>query len=251
VAEVPPVVVVAVTLTVPAAPAGEVALIEVADTKVTVDAAVAPNFTVVAPETNPVPVRVTTVPPATGPLVTFSPVTVGAARYVYWFAVALAEVPADVVTVTFTIPAVPAGAVALIDVVETNVTAVPTLAPNFTVVAPETNPVPVRVTTVPPPAGPLVGLSAVTVGAVRYVKLTTLVEVPLGVVTVTVAAPTAPAGEVAVISVAELTTTLDAEFAPNFTPVAPVKFVPVMVTDVPPAAGPLVGLNNVTVGTAA
>ena len=82
-------------------------------------------------------------------------------------------------------------------------------------------------------------------------KLTTLLDVPLGVVAVTVAAPTAPAGEVTVMDVAELTTTFDAALAPNFTPVAPVKFVPVMVTDVPPAAGPLVGLNDVTVGTAA
>ena len=77
-----------------------------------------------------------------------------------------------------------------------------------------------------------------------------MVDVPPGVVTVTVAAPAVPAGEVAVICVAELTTTPDAAFTPNFTAVAPVKLVPVMITDVPPAAGPLVGLNNVTVGAA-
>ena len=70
-------------------------------------------------------------------------------------------------------------------------------------------------------------------------------------VTVTVAAPATPAGEVAVIEVAELTTTFDAAFAPNFTAVAPVKFVPAIVTDVPPATGPLVGLSDVTVGRAA
>ena len=78
-----------------------------------------------------------------------------------------------------------------------------------------------------------------------------MVEVPLGVVTVTVTAPATPAGEVAVMDVAETTTTFVAELAPNFTAVAPVKLVPVIVTDVPPAAGPLVGLNDVTVGTAA
>jgi hypothetical protein len=39
-----------------------------------------------------------------------------------------------------------------------------------------------------------------------------------------------------------------AAVAPNFTAVAPVKFVPVMVTTVPPAVGPLVGLTDVTVG---
>ena len=39
-------------------------------------------------------------------------------------------------------------------------------------------------------------------------------------------------------------------FMPNFTAVAPVRSVPVMVTVVPPAAGPLVGLSDVTVGAA-
>ena len=64
----------------------------------------------------------------------------------------------------------------------------------------------------------------------------------------TVAAPAVPAGEVAVIEVAEFTTTFVAAFAPNFTAVAPVKSVPVMMTEVPPPTGPLAGLNNVTVG---
>ena len=36
--------------------------------------------------------------------------------------------------------------------------------------------------------------------------------------------------------------------APNFTAVAPVKLVPVIVTVVPPAVGPEVGLTAVTVG---
>ncbi|CAB5004565.1 unannotated protein [freshwater metagenome] len=81
-------------------------------------------------------------------------------------------------------------------------------------------------------------------------KLTTLVDVPPGAVTVTLAAPATPAGVVAVISVAELTTTLVAGLAPKFTAVAPVKSVPAMVTTVPAASGPLIGLNNVTVGAA-
>ena len=62
-------------------------------------------------------------------------------------------------------------------------------------------------------------------------------EVPPGVVTVTSTVP-APAGEVAVIEVAELTVKLVALVAPNLTAVAPVKPVPVIVTDVPPAVGP-------------
>ena len=56
------------------------------------------------------------------------------------------------------------------------------------------------------------------------------------------------AGEVAVIEVAELTVTLAALVAPNFTAVVPVKLVPVIVTEVPPAAGPDAGEIDVTVG---
>jgi hypothetical protein len=67
-------------------------------------------------------------------------------------------------------------------------------------------------------------------------------------VTVTVTAPTLPAGVVAVIDVLLTTTTLLADALPNAT-VAPVaKFVPVIVTDTPPVVGPLFGLTLVTVG---
>jgi hypothetical protein len=68
-------------------------------------------------------------------------------------------------------------------------------------------------------------------------------------VTVTVTAPALPAGVVAVIVVLFTTTTLVAAVLPNVT-VAPVtKFVPVIVTAVPPAVDPLFGLTLVTVGT--
>ena len=60
----------------------------------------------------------------------------------------------------------------------------------------------------------------------------------------------AAAGDVAVIWVAELTVKLAAAVAPNVTAVAPVKFVPVIVTVVPPAIGPEVGEIDVTVGAA-
>ena len=73
---------------------------------------------------------------------------------------------------------------------------------------------------------------------------------PPGVITVTLTVP-APAGLLAVIVVALTTMTLVAAVAPNLTDVAPVKPVPVIVTRVPPAAGPLVGLRPVTVGAAA
>ena len=79
----------------------------------------------------------------------------------------------------------------------------------------------------------------------------TVAEVPLGVVTVTSTWPADPADETAVTEVAEFTTTPVAAFAPKCTAVAPVRLVPVMVTLVPPAVGPLVGATEVTVGTAA
>src|SRR4030088_3553992 len=70
---------------------------------------------------------------------------------------------------------------------------------------------------------------------------------PPGVVTITSTVP-APPGETAVIEVAELTVKLAAGFVPNLTAVAPMKFVPVMLTEVAPAVGPELGSIDVTVG---
>ncbi len=67
------------------------------------------------------------------------------------------------VTVTSTVPE-PAGLVAVIDVALLTVTPVAAVEPNDTV-SPDAKPVPVMVTVVPPAAGPLVGLTADTVGA--------------------------------------------------------------------------------------
>jgi hypothetical protein len=67
-------------------------------------------------------------------------------------------------------------------------------------------------------------------------------------VTVTVAAPALPAGVVAVIVVAFTTTTFVAAAAPNATVAPAAKFVPVIVTPVPPEVGPLAGLTLLTVG---
>jgi hypothetical protein len=77
------------------------------------------------------------------------------------------------------------------------------------------------------------------------VKLDELVPVPLGVVTL-ILPVSAPAGTVAVILVAESTEKLVAVTPPNFTEVAPVKAVPLMVTTVP--TGPLAGVKDVIVG---
>ena len=60
-----------------------------------------------------------------------------------------------------------------------------------------------------------------------------------------------PAGLSAVIEVSFTTVTFVAAFVPKSTAVAPVKPVPVIVTRVPPASGPLVGLRPVTAGAAA
>ena len=67
-------------------------------------------------------------------------------------------------------------------------------------------------------------------------------------VTVTVTAPALPAGVVAVMLVL-LTTTLVAAVPPNVTVAPAAKFVPVIVTAVPPAVDPLLGATLLTVGT--
>src|SRR5258706_1255790 len=66
------------TATAPRACGGVVALIEVAFANVTLVAEIPPMVTV-APAANPVPVIVTGVPPAVGPVAGEIPVTVGAA----------------------------------------------------------------------------------------------------------------------------------------------------------------------------
>ena len=75
-------------------------------------------------------------------------------------------------------------------------------------------------------------------------------EVPPGAVTVTSVCHAGSAGEVAVIEVDEFTVTLVAAVAPNMTELAPVRLVPVTVTEVPPAVDPEAGLTPVTVGNA-
>jgi hypothetical protein len=68
--------------------------------------------------------------------------------------------------------------------------------------------------------------------------------------TVTVTAPALSAGVVAVIDVALTTTTLAAAVLPNVTVAPEAKFVPVIVTAVPPAVDPLFGVTLPTVGCA-
>ena len=70
-------------------------------------------------------------------------------------------------------------------------------------------------------------------------------------VTVTVTAPALPAGVVAVMVVPFTTTTLVAAVGPNVTVAPAAKFVPVIVTAVPPDVDPLFGDTLLTVGMTA
>jgi hypothetical protein len=72
--------------------------------------------------------------------------------------------------------------------------------------------------------------------------------VPLCVATVISTVPADSEGEIAVIWVSLSTVKLDAAVEPKATAVAFAKFVPVIVTEVPPAVGPAAGLTPVTVG---
>jgi hypothetical protein len=73
-------------------------------------------------------------------------------------------------------------------------------------------------------------------------------DVPFAVLTVTSTGPSDPEGVTAVNDVAEVMLNELAATDPKSTVVAPVKLVPVMVTEVPPAIGPEEGLTEVTVG---
>ena len=88
--------------------------------------------------------------------------------------------------------------------------------------------------------------SAVTDGSGQY----RIVDLRPGTYTVTVTAPVLPAGVLAVIVVLFTTTTFVAAVPPNVTVPPVAKFVPVMVTPVPPDVGPLLGETLVTVGGA-
>jgi hypothetical protein len=154
------------------------------------------------------------------------------------------------VTVTVTAPALPAGVVAVMVVLFTNTTFVAAPVPNVTV-APVTKFVPVIVTAVPPEVDPVFGDTLLTVGIGIYVyPFVRLPLCPPELVTVTVTAPALPAGVVAVIVVPFTTVTFVAATVPNVTVAPATKFVPVIVTAVPPATGPLLGDTPLTVGDA-
>jgi hypothetical protein len=154
------------------------------------------------------------------------------AMYVNRSAVTTLDVPPGVVTVTSTVPAVPAGlrTTILVAVFETMDAAV---APKRTLLAPARL-VPEIVTRVPPGAGPLVGESCVTAGTAdgsKYVyrSAATFADVPPAVVTVTSTGPAARPGLVATIWVAVFVRIV-AGVIPKRTLVAPPRFEPEIVT---------------------
>jgi hypothetical protein len=138
----------------------------------------------------------------------------------------------------------------VISVEETTVTDNAAVVPTFTV-APDTYPVPVTVIDTPPAIdGDESGLTAVTVGTGSKLNSSAelVAEVPPPVVTVMFTVPADSDGEVATILTDESTVYVEAALEPKSTAVAPVRFVPLIVTDVPPAIGPAVGDTDVTVG---
>ncbi len=235
-----------VTSTVPAAAAAVVAVIDVSELTVNDDAAVAPKLTADA-LVKSLPVMVTTVPPAVVPAFGLMAATTGTPK-VNRSAAEVALVPAALATVTCTGPAVAASVVAVIDVSELTVNELAAVAPNLTAVA-LANPEPVMVTDVPPAVEPAFGLTAVTSGTPKVNRSAAEVAlVPATLATVTFTVPAGAAEVVAVIEVSELMVNVDAAAAPKLTAVAFVKPVPVMLTTVPPAAAPAVGLIIVTMG---
>jgi hypothetical protein len=139
-----------------------VVVISVSETTVKEAAAVVPKWTDVAP-VKVAPVIVTGVPPAVGPDVGETALTVGSAANLKWSAGEMAEVPPGVVTVTSTVPAAWAGEVVVILLLETTVKETAAVVPKCTAVAP-VKWTPVIVARVPPEIGPEVGETAWTAG---------------------------------------------------------------------------------------
>ena len=153
-------------------------------------------------------------------------------------------VPPPVVTAALAMP-VPGGALATIWVSEINVKShdgggsvavgLSAVAPKATLVTPVKF-VPSIVTSVPPAGGPKEAPIDVTLGPKLNLSLPLVLLVPDGVVTTT-STSAVPAGDSTVIVVA-LTETIRAALSPKATVVAPVKFLPVTVTPVPPRYEP-------------
>src|SRR5580704_2545194 len=222
-------------------------------TTVTPLAALPPRVTV-APTAKFVPVIVTAVPPLAGPVFGDTLLTVGAGiKGMYWKPLAIEPLcPSLFVTATLTAPAAPAGVVAVIVVLLIPVTPRAALPPRLAV-APAAKLAPLMVITVPPVVRPVFGDTLLTVGAGNtYVKPAVSVPFwPSVFVTVMFAAPAPCPDVVAVIVVLLITVTPRAALPPRLTVAPAAKFVPVIVTAVPPAVEPVFGDTLLTVGAGA
>lgn len=195
-----------------------------------------PKKTVVAVR-KPVPVRVAFPPPIMEPLVGAMLVRVGGGMY--WYKAPLLTLAA-VETFTEIAPAGSAGATAVIRLSEITVTDVAGTVPKSTALV-VNSPAPLMVTTVPPASGPKAGLIEVMTAGDWNVYESVLL-LPPGVVIVTGTVPTGWAGAVTVTRVSPVTVIAPcAGVVPNRTLDVPVRPVPVMATEVPPAITPAVG----------
>ena len=163
----------------------------------------------------------------------------------------LVTCPPEPVRTTFNAPAVLAGVTTVTEVALTLVIEVPAVAPNVTDVVPSKL-VPVIVTVVPPAVGPEANPAADNtdeiVGVPTNVKAEVDATAPPEPVRVTVTVPAELAG---VTTVTEVALTFEIEvpaLLPNETAEVPSKFVPVIVTDVPPLVEPDDGATVVIVG---
>jgi hypothetical protein len=137
--------------------------------------------------------------------------------------------PSASLTVTSTVPPLPAGATAVSVVEDCTLTEDAALTPNATL-APGTKFVPVMVTVFPPAMGPIVGSTALTEGgSYAYWSDSEIALVPPAVVTVTSTVPV-PAGATASNVVEDSTFTAVAGSEPKLTVASEPKFVPVIVT---------------------
>jgi hypothetical protein len=240
------------TSTTPADSAGETAVIDVLELTANDEAAWPPNITPLT-FVKFVPMITTCVPPAVVPSVVPRPVTAGGltgAVYTNWSLEEVAELPPLVATITSTVPAVWAGATAVMELGELIVTELAFVPPNVT---PMTllNPVPVIVMLVPPEPDAVPGETPLTVGPDElYVYLSPefMADVPAEVTTVTSSIPPACAGAMTEMDESDITLNEPATVFPNMTAEALLNPLPEIETELPPAAVPELGPTPVTVG---
>jgi hypothetical protein len=250
------------TGTSPTAPGGVTTEIDVAEFTVNDTAGEEPNTTAVAP-VKPVPVIVTPVPPPADPLAGVTADTTGAGTVGVTDTRALcAPQPtafrartATQYVVPFTSPDTVhdvEGATAAHDLTYVPATcAVNTLASYDVIALPPSSDGAPQDTTAEPPPGTAETDPGTPGTRSAYVNDPGSTAVPADVATDTSTTPAAPGGLTADTAVSDTTENDTAGTAPNSTPVAPDRSVPVIVTDVPPPAEPPDGDTDDTTGAAA